>query len=140
MDRKKAVAAGRLVVLAEAVDDAPLPFPLQVEGDKVEGRGTLFYQAILDLNHVDLPPSTQPTTREAETPANQAATPSSTFDPATFTGDLRSLTPEQQAEVIKFRREQYRRQQLQQQRQRQQQRQQQQGQPYSPPPVPPPVQ
>jgi hypothetical protein len=40
-------------VLAEA--EGPLPFPLYVEGDRVSGTGTNFYQFILPLDHSKLP-------------------------------------------------------------------------------------
>lgn len=41
-----AFAAGRVIVLAEA-RDVPLPFPLEVDGDKVTGTGSVFYQFVL---------------------------------------------------------------------------------------------
>ena len=40
--------------------EPPLPFPLEVEGDKVEGSGTLLFQSILPMERIDLPPTTQP--------------------------------------------------------------------------------
>jgi hypothetical protein len=48
LDISSAVAAGQLVVLAEA--QGPLPIPLEVEGDRVAGDGTIFYQFVLPLD------------------------------------------------------------------------------------------
>jgi hypothetical protein len=51
MDVSAAVAAGQLVVLAESeTADVPLPIPLEVEGDRVAGRGKIFYQFVLPLD------------------------------------------------------------------------------------------
>ncbi len=54
MDISNAVAAGKMVVLAEADDDgkSPLPFPLEVEGQKIAGAGTVFYQFVLPLERI----------------------------------------------------------------------------------------
>jgi hypothetical protein len=49
LDLGHAIAAGELVVLAEA-PDTPIPIPLDVEGDKVTGNGTTFYQFVLPLD------------------------------------------------------------------------------------------
>lgn len=54
LDVSQALAAGSLVVLAEA--EGPLPFPLVVEGDPVRGSGTTFYQFILPLDRGKLTP------------------------------------------------------------------------------------
>lgn len=51
LNMSAAVAAGELVVLAQA-DNQPLPFPLEVNGDKVGGVGTVFYQFALPLERV----------------------------------------------------------------------------------------
>ena len=45
-----ALAAGNLIILAE-VRDAPLPFPLEVEGSRMTGQGTVHYQASLPLKN-----------------------------------------------------------------------------------------
>jgi hypothetical protein len=50
LNLSSAVGAGELVVLAQA-DNQPLPFPLEVNGDKVGGEGTVFYQFVLPLDH-----------------------------------------------------------------------------------------
>lgn len=49
LNMSQAVAAGELVVLAQA-EKRPLPFPLAVNGDKVDGQGTVFYQFALPLD------------------------------------------------------------------------------------------
>ncbi|HEX8524524.1 MAG TPA: hypothetical protein VF669_19875 [Tepidisphaeraceae bacterium] len=48
-DVSGAVCAGSLVVLAEADGEQPLPFPLEVNGKPVQGRGAVFYQFVLPL-------------------------------------------------------------------------------------------
>jgi hypothetical protein len=52
LDMSEALAAGQLVVLAQA-DGQPLPFPLEVNGDKIAGVGTVFYQFALPLDAGD---------------------------------------------------------------------------------------
>src|SRR5437764_8635785 len=52
LDVSPQVAAGRLVVLAEADGEVELPFPLEVEGEKIPGKGRTYYQAALALDHV----------------------------------------------------------------------------------------
>ena len=137
LDVSNAITAGRLVVLAQGEGEQPLPFPLQVEGDPVAGKGILFYQSILPLERIPLPPATQPADGAAPTsaPATGPAAPAvaaalqdepppppQTFDPAAYTGPLNDLTPQERQQVLQYRR----RQQLQQRQQRLQQQQQQQ--------------
>lgn len=137
LDVSNAIAAGRLVVLAQSDDEQPIPFPLEVEGDKVEGKGKLFYQSILPLERIELPPATQLADGSAPAPASAAAAPVAAaledepppstppaFDPATFSGPMNSLPPDQRREVLQYRRNQARRQMLQRQQQQQQQQQQ----------------
>jgi hypothetical protein len=45
-----ALEACELVVLAQA-DKRPLPFPLEVNGDPVDGEGTVVYQFALPMDH-----------------------------------------------------------------------------------------
>jgi hypothetical protein len=71
MDMSQLVAAGNLVILAE-VDNAPLPFPLDVEGERMKGEGRVFYQATLPMRGrsrlapppADEPPATAPASTE----------------------------------------------------------------------------
>lgn len=51
MDMSAAVAAGEMVVVAQA-DAQPLPFPMEVNGSKVGGDGTVFFQFALPLERV----------------------------------------------------------------------------------------
>ena len=51
LDMSAAVSAGELVVLAESDGNQPLPFPLEINGNKVAGEGTVFYQFALPLDH-----------------------------------------------------------------------------------------
>ena len=54
-----AVAAGAMVVLAQA--DGPLPVPLTVDGDVPSGGGRLFYQAVLPMDRAAVNhPTTEP--------------------------------------------------------------------------------
>ena len=64
-DCSELVAAGQLVILAQAgkpglaADESPLPFPLEVEGERVSGTGQTFYQFALPLDRSELPPPWQ---------------------------------------------------------------------------------
>jgi len=61
LDRSSALAAGAMVVLAQA--DGPLPFPMTVEGDPVTGSGTTFYQYVLPIDRTAVE---KPTTQQAQ--------------------------------------------------------------------------
>jgi hypothetical protein len=78
------MAAGNLVVLAE-VDNAPLPFPLEVQGDRMKGEGTVYYQASLPVKNrsalieplLKAPvPETQPAAKDAAADGAEGAAPS----------------------------------------------------------------
>jgi hypothetical protein len=61
-DVSAAISAGQLVIIAEAEGDQPLPFPLDVNNKRVEGKGLVFYQFILPLERTRNPlMTTQPT-------------------------------------------------------------------------------
>ena len=69
------VASGQLVVFAQA--DGPMPLPLEVNGDRIEGEGVTFYQFALPLNRdqVVSPPkplTTRPTTGPATRPGGKS--------------------------------------------------------------------
>ena len=50
-----AVAAGRLVILAQSANDQqPLPFPLMTNGDRVGGEGRVLYQFALPLDRTKM--------------------------------------------------------------------------------------
>lgn len=92
-DVSEQLAAGQLVILAQSgggagqAGESPLPFPLEVEGDRVQGSGTTFYQIALPLHdpkNLRAPPATQPSSDENATPP-AAAAPGA--------GSVRSLTP-----------------------------------------------
>lgn len=61
-DVSEQVAAGQLVILAQAgkpgvsLGQSPLPFPMEVEGERVTGTGSTFYQFALPLDRSELPP------------------------------------------------------------------------------------
>lgn len=159
----KAISAGRLVVIAEGERDAPLPFPLLVNGDPVAGKGTVLFQFDLPIERVGAAATTLPSTRPATAPGAEAeptapVSVEQAFDPQKYlTGPLpNTLTPEQRRMATEARRaatrarqqqqQQLRQQQQQQQRQRLQQQQQQQPTPQTAPgepgafsPVPSPV-
>ena len=65
LNMSAALEAGELVILAEA-DNRPLPYPLMVNGSKVEGDGTVFYQFALPIERIE-PPPPAPTTAPATT-------------------------------------------------------------------------
>lgn len=46
-DASSAVAAGQLLILAQA--EGPLPYPLEVEGERIGGKGVVFYEIVLPL-------------------------------------------------------------------------------------------
>lgn len=64
MDISHAVAAGQLVILAEADTKEPLPYPIDVDGSKVPGSGRIFYQFVVPIERV----------RDANAPATQSTT------------------------------------------------------------------
>lgn len=59
LNMSPAIAAGEMVVLAQA-DNQPLPFTFDVNGDKVGGSGTVFYQFALPLERVAAPVAKKP--------------------------------------------------------------------------------
>jgi hypothetical protein len=66
LDVSSAELAGGLIVLAQS-DDVPLPFPMEVEGSKVEGRGRVYYQAVLPIDRSAAESvTTKPTTTTVE--------------------------------------------------------------------------
>jgi hypothetical protein len=48
LDMSPALSAGSLVVLARA--DGPLPFPLEVEGQRIGGEGIVYYQFVVPID------------------------------------------------------------------------------------------
>jgi hypothetical protein len=64
LDMSGALASGAMVVIAQA--NGEIPIPMEVEGDKVTGDGTIFYQFVLPLDRSELRATTQPTTDEAQ--------------------------------------------------------------------------
>lgn len=62
LDMSHIVAAGDLAIFAVAAG-VPLPLPFTVEGEAVESRGDILYQAVLPLDRSELP---DPTTRPAD--------------------------------------------------------------------------
>jgi hypothetical protein len=76
LDLSGALAAGNLVVLAEA-DATALPCPLQVDGSPVSGQGKVYYQATLPIKNrtAMIEPMMHPATQPATAPADGAAVP-----------------------------------------------------------------
>ena len=70
LDLSHVLAAGQMVVIGEA--EGPLPFPLEVNGDRMSGQGVTFYQFVvpLDRSALDAPPTTQEV-EAAEVPSNK---------------------------------------------------------------------
>jgi hypothetical protein len=63
LDVSQAICSGSLVVLADT--QGPLPIPLDVDGSRVSGDGTIFYQFVLPLDRSAMAPTTQPSTQES---------------------------------------------------------------------------
>jgi hypothetical protein len=62
LDVSDALAAGKLIVLAQSADPGPMPIPVAVDGDEVGGEGFVYYQFLLPLDRSVLdtqPASTQ---------------------------------------------------------------------------------
>lgn len=75
LDVSPLVASGKLVILARA-GKTPVAVPLEVNGDKVAGEGTTFYQIALPLSRDKLvapPPATVPTSQPTTAPATRKA-------------------------------------------------------------------
>jgi hypothetical protein len=74
LDLSPALAAGRVIVLAEA-RDVPLPYPLEVDGDNVAGQGSVFYQFVLpaDRTKIDAYEATQAADDQKESGGKSAA-------------------------------------------------------------------
>lgn len=76
LDMSQLLAAGQLVIVAHTGTAAPLPLPLDVEGDKVEGEGTTIFEIALPIDRTPLyAPATQPTTRASSEAASSEAVP-----------------------------------------------------------------
>jgi hypothetical protein len=50
LDVSDALAAGKLIVLAQSADAGPLPIPVAVDGQEVGGEGFIYYQFLLPLD------------------------------------------------------------------------------------------
>jgi hypothetical protein len=48
-DASNVVASGQLLIFAQGAGKSPLPYPLEVEGDRVTGEGVTIYQVALPL-------------------------------------------------------------------------------------------
>lgn len=63
LDLSQVIAAGNMVILAEA--SGPLPMPLFVAGEQVSGSGLNLYQFVIPLDRSAMKPTTAPSTQEA---------------------------------------------------------------------------
>jgi len=97
LDVSNEVAAGRLVVLAEADGETQLPFDLEVEGEKIAGHGRLLYQCALELEHLGV--TAMPTTEPLPEQKSLGPPP---FDPATFHGNPGQLTPQEREQYYRY--------------------------------------
>jgi len=70
-DRSAAIAAGSMVILAQA--PGQLPYPLTVEGDPVPGEGLNFYQFVVPMDRSAMNATDDTTTKPATQPATQPA-------------------------------------------------------------------
>jgi hypothetical protein len=75
VDVSAAVSAGNMAVIAVSDSrDEKLPFPLEVQGDRVEGKGLVYYQFVLpvDRSAVTNTPANGATTQPATQPKGKA--------------------------------------------------------------------
>jgi hypothetical protein len=77
-DVSHSLAAGAMVVLAHSDDNSPLPFGLEVQGDKVEGAGTIFYQFVLPMDRSKINQEAIPTTEPSTEPEKSKPEPEKT--------------------------------------------------------------
>ena len=64
MDMSSAVSGGNMAVIAvSSTADEKLPFPLEVQGDRIEGKGVIYYQFVVPVDRSAVPaaPTTRPT-------------------------------------------------------------------------------
>ncbi len=59
LDVSSLMGAGQLIVLAQSDVPGPLPFPLEVRGNRTEGVGTTLYEFAMPLDRSEIP-ATQP--------------------------------------------------------------------------------
>ena len=70
MDLSSAVSGGNMAVIAvSSTADEKLPFPLEVQGDKIEGKGVIYYQFVVPVDRSAVPAA--PTTRPTATQPNK---------------------------------------------------------------------
>jgi hypothetical protein len=84
LDLSSAISGGQMAIIAVADSkDEPLPFPMEVHGDPVKGRGVVYYQCVVPVDwsavkDANTPrAATQPTTAPAPAtaPSSQPAKP-----------------------------------------------------------------
>jgi hypothetical protein len=75
LDTSGAISSGNLLIFAQSEPGSPLPFPLEVEGRRVLGKGTVYYQFIVPMERNGA--ATQPSDSEdvPETPSGATAQP-----------------------------------------------------------------
>ncbi|HEX2974279.1 MAG TPA: hypothetical protein VHP11_18235 [Tepidisphaeraceae bacterium] len=71
LDASGAISGGNLLVFAQSDRNSPLPFPLEVEGRRVPGKGTIYYQFIVPMQRSGA--ATQPWDDEAPEATSEAS-------------------------------------------------------------------
>jgi hypothetical protein len=73
LDLSPAVSGGKMAIIAVSTsENEPLPFPLEVQGDPVAGKGVVYYQFVIPVDRsAVLKDPTQATTQPATAPATQ---------------------------------------------------------------------
>jgi hypothetical protein len=70
LDMSASISAGNMAVIAVADNrEEPLPFPLRVQGDAIQGKGVVYYQFVLPVDRsvaVKAEPTTKPTTQPSK--------------------------------------------------------------------------
>ena len=65
-DLSASISAGNMAIIAVSdTKDEELPFPLEVQGDRIKGKGIIYYQFVVpvDRSAVQKAPTSQPTTK-----------------------------------------------------------------------------
>jgi hypothetical protein len=73
LDLSPAISGGKMAIIAVCTsENEPLPFPLEVQGDAIAGKGVVYYQFIIPVDRsAVLKDPTQATTQPATAPATQ---------------------------------------------------------------------
>ncbi|MGE5611990.1 MAG: hypothetical protein ACM359_22275 [Bacillota bacterium] len=75
LDASGAISSGNLLIFAQSEPGSPLPFPLEVEGRNVPGKGTVYYQFIVPMERSGAATQPSDSGETPETPSEATAQP-----------------------------------------------------------------